>query len=65
MTTWVLNDAYCSLTEEDRVARDRANALIKPIWEEKSRPENVVVLPLSAVPQGYRHFLSEGDRDAS
>lgn len=39
---------------------DRVNA----IREEKRRPENVVVLPLSAVPLGYRYFLSEGDRDA-
>ncbi len=39
---------------------DRVNA----IRREKSLPENVVVLPLSAVPQCYRHFLSEGNRDA-
>lgn len=42
----------------DEVAR------INAIRDEKSRPENIVVLPLSAVPQGYQHFLSKGDRDA-
>lgn len=54
MTTWV--------KEELRIwepATPEEIAHAQAIMAEKSRPENIVVLPLSAVPQDYRHFLSK------
>lgn len=60
MTTWIMEGGI----EIGLPPTPEEVARVNVIREEKSRPENVVVLPLSAVPPGYRHFLSEGDRDA-
>jgi hypothetical protein len=58
MTTWVFEgeeqSSWKPLTPEE-VARARA------IMAEKSRPENVVTLPLSAVPLSYQHWIPKGE----
>lgn len=53
------------LTPEELARRERENDVIRPIWDEKHRPEKIVVPHLSAVPAGYQHWVSKGETHVS
>jgi hypothetical protein len=57
MTTWVGQDLGRSLTSEECDRREAENDHLRTIWEDKHRPENIVVCSSSEAPRPFLDWL--------